>query len=297
MRIVCAGAAGGIGRRAVRRFLAGGHEVLALDRDADGLGALRAAVDPDGALETITVDLTDADRAAATVEGVDADAVVSCVGWYALGAVEDCSPDRLRDHLEANLVAPHAVIQPLLPTLRSRSGRVVLVGSMAGSVPLPFHGGYSAAKAGLDAYATTLRRELRAHDVDVVLIEPGPTRTGFNERAASALRETIGTAGDDSEASTTVEGGRGPNRSDGSPYADAYRAFESYTPESVPPETVTDHVVTATTTRRPKARYRIGARARLLPRLGAVLPTGTFDRLVRAGMPDGRLGRWIDRRR
>ncbi|SNR59111.1 SDR family NAD(P)-dependent oxidoreductase [Halorubrum vacuolatum] len=287
MRIVCAGAAGGIGRRAVSRFLDAGHEVVALDRDADGLDSLRESVDHTEALEATVVDLTNEEHAAAAVEGVAADAVVSCVGWYSLGAVEDCSPERLREHLEANLVAVHAVVQPLLSTLRARSGRVVIVGSMAGSVPLPFHGGYSAAKAGLAAYATTLRRELRAHDVDVVLIEPGPTRTGFNERAATALREAIG----------TNDGDREPRRPDGSPYTDVYRAFESYAPESVPPETVTTRVVTATTTRRPRARYRVGARARWLPRVGAILPTGAFDRLVRSGMPDGRLGRWIDRRR
>ncbi len=281
MHVVCAGAAGGIGRRVTTQLLAAGHSVVALDRDAAGLTTLRESVedtDADG-LETAAVDLTDASSAAAAVEDVAADAVVSCVGWYALGALEDCSPERFRDHLDSNLLAVHAVVHPLLATLRERSGRVVIVGSMAGSVPLPFHGGYGAAKAGLAAYATTLRRELREHDVDVVLVEPGPIRTGLNERAAAALA-TDGAA----DAGETA------------PYADAYRAFESYAPESTSPEVVASRVANATTTSRPRARYRVGARARLLPWLGAALPTALFDRIVRAGMPDGPLGRWIDRR-
>jgi len=291
MRVVCAGAAGGIGRRVTTQLLAAGHSVVALDRDESGLAALRESVvnadaetsaDAD-ALETTVVDLTDERAATDAVEGIDADAIVSCVGWYALGALEDCSPARLREHLEMNLVAVHAVVRPLLATLRRRSGRVVLVGSMAGSVPLPFHGGYGAAKAGIAAYATTLRREVGAHGVDVVLVEPGPTRTGFNERAAAALS--------DEETARSAD-----DAHDGSAYADAYRAFGSYAPESVRPGRVAERVVTATTTDRPRTRYRVGARARWLPRLGALLPTRLFDRIVRAGMPDGRLGRWIDRR-
>ncbi len=279
MRIVLTGAAGGIGRRVAKTLVDDGHDLVALDRAEPALNALPDAVD------TRVVDLTDADATAGALAEVAADAVVTCAGWYAIGALEDCPPARFREHLDANLGAVHNAVHPLLPTLRSRTGRIVLVGSMAGSVPLPFHGGYSAAKAGVSGYADVLRRELAEHDVDVSLVEPGPTATGLNERAAAALT----TATD--ERSATDE------RDDGqeTAYAAAYRAFDSYAPNAVDPETVADRVVTATTTADPRARYRVSARARWLPRLGAVLPTAIFDRIVRAGMPDGWLGRWIDR--
>lgn len=269
MRIVLTGAAGGIGSLVAHELVARDHDVVGLDRNEAGVATLPASVD------TRAIDLTQPDAVAEELADVRADAVVACAGWYEIGALEDCSPERFRRHLDANLCTVHNVVHPLLSTLRSRNGRVVVVGSTTGSVPLPFHGGYSAAKAGVAGYVDALRRELIGHDVDASLIEPGPTATGLNERAAASLP---------------------PNRDERetSAYADAYRAFESYGPASVDPETVAETVVTATTTDDPQARYRVGPRARWLPRLGAVLPTALFDRIVRAGMPDGALGRWID---
>lgn len=274
MRIVLTGAAGGIGRRVTDRLLGRGHDVVALDRDEPGLEALPEAVD------ARVVDLTDPEATALALKNVTPDAVVTCVGWYTIGALEDCPPERFREHLETNLLTVHNVLHPVLPALRTGAGRIVLVGSMVGSVQLPFHGGYSAAKAGLAAYANSLRREVSEHGVDVSLVEPGPTATGFNERAADALL-------------VSREAEHGEKIDD--PYAAVYRAFDSYSPEAVDPETVADRIVTATTTEDPKARYRISARARWLPRLEAVVPTSIFDRMVRAGMPDRWLGRWIDR--
>lgn len=270
MHVVLSGAAGGIGRRVASALADADHRVTGLDHDEEGLSSLPDPVD------TRVVDLTDSDGVAAELDGVAAGAVVTCAGWYAIGALEDCPPERFRRHLDANLASVHSVVHPLLPTLRANDGRVVVVGSTVGSVPLPFHGGYSAAKAGVAAYADSLRRETAAHGVEVSLVEPGPTRTGLNERAAASLAEGDG---------SSVEG---------SAYADAYDAFDRYSPESVSPEAVAETVVHAVTTNRPNARYRVGARARWLPRLGAVLPTALFDRLVRAGMPDGWLGRLID---
>lgn len=266
MRVVLTGGAGGLGRRAVTRLLAADHGVIALDRDEAGLAALPDEVD------RRAVDLTDREAVERSLSGVEPDIFLSAVGWYELGALEDCPPDSLREHLEANLLAVHTPLRVLLPALRRRSGRVGIVGSMVGSVPLPYHGAYSASKAGLDAYTESLRRELRPRGVDVSLIEPGPVRTGFNERATEAL-----------------------DPSDDSAYAERYRAFESYSPEATDPEAVADAMIEAATGENPRARYRVSPRARWLPRLESVLPPVVYDRLVRSGLPGGLLHRLIER--
>ncbi len=266
MRVVLTGGAGELGRRAVIRLVADDHDVLALDRDEAGLADL-----PDS-VECRTVDLRNQSAVEACLEDTKPDVVLSAVGWYELGALEDCSPDALREHLEANLLAVHIPVRTLLPKLRHREGRVVVVGSMVGSVPLPYHGAYSAAKAGLDSYTTSLRRELGPRNVDVSLIEPGPVRTGFNERASEAL-----------------------DRIDDSAYDDQYRDFESYSPDSTDPEAVVDAMVAAATGDQPNARYRVSTRSRWLPRLQAILPPALYDRLIRSGLPGGMLHRLIDR--
>ena len=263
MEVVLTGAAGGLGRPLACR-LAAEHEVTALDRaDLSGLPA---------GTDTRRVDLTDHRAVEAALDGVDADVFVSATGWYELAAIEDCPPDALREHLEANLLAVHTPVHALLPTLREREGQVVVIGSLVGSVPLPYHGAYSTAKAGLAGYLASLRREIEPRGVTVSLVEPGPVRTGFNERAAAAL-----------------------DRIEDSSYADQYRAFDSYAPEATEREPVVDTVLEALRADTPRARYRVSRRARWLPRLEAVLPTRLFDRIVRSGLPGGLLHRLIDR--
>lgn len=266
MRVVLTGGAGGLGRRVATRLLAADHEVIALDRDEAGLAEL-----PEDA-DCRAVDLSDQEAVERSLADIEPDVFLSAVGWYELGALEDCPPDSLREHLEANLLAVHTPLRVLLPALRRREGRVVVVGSMVGSVPLPYHGAYSASKAGLDGYTESLRRELRPHGVSVSLIEPGPVRTGFNERATEAL-----------------------DRIENDAYADRYRDFESYSPDAADPEAVVDAMVDAAVGESPQARYRVSSRARWLPRLESILPPAIYDRIIRSGLPGGLLHRLIDR--
>lgn len=266
MRVVLAGAGGAIGQQVVSRLVENGHQVIGLDSDERVLGELPDTVD------TRALDLSDEQAVRRQLTDTDVDAVISCVGWYELRSLEDCSPDSLRDHLESNLVAVHTLVHALLPTLRARSGKIVVVGSMVGSVPLPYHGAYSASKAGLAGYVESLRQELRPRGVDVSLIEPGPVRTGFNERAVASL-----------------------DQFEGSAYDKQYRAFESYSPESTTVQKVAETIRRSLESERPRGTYRVGRRARWLPRLRLLLPTRLYDRLVRSGLPGGILHRLIDR--
>ena len=275
MRALVTGAAGGIGGGVVRALAAADHDVVGIDRDAEGLAALPADV------ETHALDLRDGDAVEALLTDREIDCVVSCVGGYEIAAVEDTTVDSFRQQLDTNLTAVHTVVRAALPSIRERGGRIVVVGSMVGSTPLPYHGAYSAAKAGLRGYVDALRREVEPHGATVAFVEPGPVPTGFNERAAASVT--------DRRKSADAEGGGE------SPYADAYRAFEGYAPAATDLETVVERVVLAATADEPRAVYRVSRRARWLPRLGAVLPDRLYDRLVRAGLPGGILGRFIDR--
>jgi len=270
MRVLVTGAAGGIGGGVVRTLAAAGHDVLGVDRDAAGLAAL-----PEG-VETHALDLCDGDAVAALLAGRELDCVVSCVGGYEIAAIEDTTVDSFRRQLDTNLTAVHTVVRTALPSIRERGGRIVVVGSMVGSTALPYHGAYSAAKAGLRGYVDALRRETEPRGATVAFVEPGPVPTGFNERAAAGIAK------------------RNAGADDG-PYADAYQAFEEYSPAATDRETVVERVVVAATTDRPRAVYRVSRRARWLPRVVAVLPDRLADRLIRAGLPDGILGRLIDR--
>ncbi len=265
MNILLTGAAGGIGGQLARR-LNETHEVVAVDRDTDALARL-----PDG-IETCSIDLADEQVVREALSEMQIETFVSAVGGYELAAIEDCQPTSFEQHLTTNLTAVHTPIHAVLPTIRENSGRIVVVGSVVGSVSLPYHGAYSASKAGLAGYVDCLRRELAPRGVDVSLIEPGPVRTGLNERAVDSLKTFSDSA-----------------------YSEQYGHFSSYSPTSTDIDTVVERIITAIESDRPRARYRVGRRARWLPRLQLVVPTRLFDRIVRSGLPGGLLYELIDR--
>jgi short-subunit dehydrogenase len=68
---------------------------------------------------------------------------------------------------------------------RQRAGLVVNVSSIAGLVPVPFQGLYSASKAALESLTEAMRMEVQPFGVRVALIEPGDFSTGFT---ASRIR-------------------------------------------------------------------------------------------------------------
>jgi len=55
--------------------------------------------------------------------------------------------------------------------------KIINVGSISGKRSYPFVGPYTASKHALEGLTDALRRELLIHDVDVVLLQPGPIRT------------------------------------------------------------------------------------------------------------------------
>ena len=55
--------------------------------------------------------------------------------------------------------------------------KIINIGSISGKRSYPFVGPYTSSKFALEGLTDSLRRELLIHDVDVVLIEPGPIKT------------------------------------------------------------------------------------------------------------------------
>ena len=87
----------------------------------------------------------------------------------------------LRRVYEANVIAPLALAQQLLPALAAAAGAIVNVSSDAATEPYPGWGGYGSAKAALDQLTAMLGAEETA--VRCYAFDPGDMRTDLHQQA------------------------------------------------------------------------------------------------------------------
>ena len=175
--VLVTGASRGIGQATVEAFVAAGWRVVAGMRDpADATDAPRRHV--------VRLDVTDPSSvrdgvgAAHEIAGGPLACVVNNAGWALVGAVEDVDIDLARRQFETNLFGALAVIQAALPAMRrAGSGVVVGVSTLAGRIPVPLFGMYSASKLALATVLEALALEVGPAGVRAVLIEAGVVRT------------------------------------------------------------------------------------------------------------------------
>ncbi len=168
--VLVTGASSGIGAACAGRLARGGWKVFA------GVRAEGAA--PDGTTELI-LDVTDADAIARAREAVGErlDGLVDNAGIAVASPLEYLPLDELRRQLEVNVIGQLAVTQAVLPAVRAARGRIVLIGSIAGTSALPFLGPYAISKFGLEALADALRVELEPDGIHVSIVRPGTIAT------------------------------------------------------------------------------------------------------------------------
>lgn len=184
--VLITGASRGIGR-AVAGQLARREDrrVAALLRDTEGRNADAAAELRELDVLVVDADLTqgaDVDRAVAAVVDLHGgvDVVVNNAAFGLFGPVEALSTDELQQQFDVNVLGPHRVCRAVLPHMRGQgTGLLVQVSSGAGRYTLPLRGGYCASKWALEALSDCLRWELHPFGIDVVLLELGPFRSGF----------------------------------------------------------------------------------------------------------------------
>ena len=80
---------------------------------------------------------------------------------------------------EVNFFFFFKAMQAVIPFMKDRGGRIILVGSLGGDVPILFDAFYSASKAALEMLAREAYSELKPYGIKVTALLPGGTSTGF----------------------------------------------------------------------------------------------------------------------
>lgn len=267
--IVITGASSGIGWAAAVHMKARGWRVLATARRKADLDRLAH----EAGVEALELELSDANSIAACAKsalertGGRVDALFNNGAYGQVGAVEDLTPDVLRQQLDVNLVGTHDLTRRLIPSMRANGwGRIVQCSSVLGLVSGPYRGAYCASKFALEGLSDAMRLELAGSGIDVVLIEPGPIRSKFVATALANFRLTV-----DIDSSVHRE-----------TYLARLKAMEAGGKQAfkLEPEAVVEKLVHALEARRPKLRYYVTTPTYLAAALKRVLPMRLLDRVI-----------------
>ena len=205
-RVLITGAASGLGWALAQQFFARGAQVILVDIDAERL-ARQAATLADSAPERVchyALDLTDSAALAdlaATIEteigGLDVLVNNAGITHRSLACQTDMAV--LNRVMAVDWQAPVALTLALMPLLRASRGQIINIGSMAGWMPVLGRAGYCSAKAALGQFFETLRGEIAADGVHILMVYPSfldtPIETnalGGDGRPAAHKRSTVG---------------------------------------------------------------------------------------------------------
>jgi NAD(P)-dependent dehydrogenase (short-subunit alcohol dehydrogenase family) len=265
--VLVTGASTGIGEATVMHLRELGFSPIAAVRKDEDAERLEGR-----GLRTTRIDVTDADQIAAARDELGDEPLAGLVnnaGIAVVAPLEFLPIDRLRQQLEINLIGQAAVTQAFLPALRRGRGRIVNVSSIGGRVGLPLVGAYNASKFGLEGLSDSLRRELRPHGVDVILIEPGGVKTPIWKKGEELADEMLADVPPEAE------------RLYGRLIAAVRTGTQRIARETgIEPSEVADVIGRALTSSRPRARYLVGSDAKQRAVLAKLLPARVMDRLI-----------------
>ena len=118
------------------------------------------------------------------IKKLDIDILISNAAISYGGSILEIDMNKIREIYEVNVFKNFELIQIVLKNMIKKGrGKIIIMSSLIGLVPLKFLGGYSSSKASINKLAQTLKKELKLlnKNISIHLIEPGMYKTGFNE--------------------------------------------------------------------------------------------------------------------
>lgn len=185
--VVVTGAGGGLGAATTKLYARRGWQVVAVDLTAPAGGP---------GITAVAADVTDSESLAALARRVEEehgrlDVLVTFAGVLGIGPLAETDPDRVQQVLDVNVMGTVRTVHAMFGLIKASAGRVVLISSETGPQHgMPMNGPYAMSKHAVEAYGDSLRRELMFVGVKVVVVQPGPFRTGMTASIRRRFQES-----------------------------------------------------------------------------------------------------------
>lgn len=261
---IVTGASTGIGKDTTQRLAKRGIKVYAAARRIQLIEAYA-----NENIIPVQLDVTDEKRIAEVVDYIvkiegRIDILVNNAGYGSYGSLEEVPIAEGMYQFDVNVFGVARLIQAVLPTMRKQKyGKIINVSSIAGKIYEPLGSWYHATKFAIEGMSDSLRLELKPHGIDVVIIEPGPILTEWNEIARHNLMNISGKGayqGQAQQLNTMLA---------------SYDTDKKGTKSDVVAKVIEQSIFS----RKPKTRYPVGKGARLLMFLRKILSDRMVDRL------------------
>ena len=269
--VIVTGSGTGLGRATSLYLAKKGFLVYATVPTQSEVDEMEAIAQKEGTfnLRVLPLDITDPQSIASTLEDIQAEsgppfALINNAGIGLRGFFEDLEEQEIRRLFDVNIFGTMAVTRAVLPLMRqARRGRIVLITSIGGRISSLALSSYCATKFAQEGFGEALYQELRPLGIHVTLVEPAITKT---ERWD--IHRGI------------AKGALNPQ----SPYYEWFQRLESLADrlvETTPtqPEHIARTIHRALTADRPRLRYMVGRRARIVYGLRRYLPDVLFERI------------------
>jgi len=192
--VLITGATSGIGLATTLLFSEKGYNVWGVSRFAktevplaDNVTLVKVDVTDEKNVETAIKKIWD-DAIAKTKAGIGI--VVHCAGFGIGGSAEETEHNIALRQFQTNYFGVLNVNRYLLKLMHTQKHSLVLIlGSVAGRISIPFQSHYSATKFALEAYTEALRIEAKEFGIRATIIEAGDTKTPFTAKRQIAINE------------------------------------------------------------------------------------------------------------